>query len=106
MVYKLAIMVLMVWFCHDQLRFIEGDFDAYVKRIQQPYVWGGEPELLMASHVLKWVWVLYFFYCFHYWIVYTCHALADPWCHVDMALHFFITCEQKPKESIHFSINM
>ncbi|KAK9283801.1 hypothetical protein L1049_012055 [Liquidambar formosana] len=33
--------------------FIEGDFDAYVKRIQQPYVWGGEPELLMASHVLK-----------------------------------------------------
>ena len=36
-----------------QLRFIEGDFDAYVKRIQQPYVWGGEPELLMASHVLK-----------------------------------------------------
>ncbi|PRQ56289.1 putative OTU domain-containing protein [Rosa chinensis] len=33
--------------------FIEGDFDAYVKRIQQPYVWGGEPELLMASHVKK-----------------------------------------------------
>lgn len=33
--------------------FIEGDFDAYVKRIQQPYVWGGEPELLMASHYLK-----------------------------------------------------
>ncbi|KAK4793778.1 hypothetical protein SAY86_024213 [Trapa natans] len=33
--------------------FIEGDFDAYVKRIQQPFVWGGEPELLMASHVLK-----------------------------------------------------
>ncbi|XP_065871017.1 uncharacterized protein [Euphorbia lathyris] len=33
--------------------FIEGDFDAYVKRIEQPYVWGGEPELLMASHVLK-----------------------------------------------------
>lgn len=33
--------------------FIEGDFDAYVKRIQKPYVWGGEPELLMASHVLK-----------------------------------------------------
>lgn len=34
-------------------RYIEGDFDAYVKRIQQPFVWGGEPELLMASHVLK-----------------------------------------------------
>ena len=33
--------------------FIEGDFDTYVQRIQQPYVWGGEPELLMASHVLK-----------------------------------------------------
>lgn len=33
--------------------FIEGDFDAYVKRIEKPYVWGGEPELLMASHVLK-----------------------------------------------------
>lgn len=33
--------------------FIEGDFDTYVTRIQQTYVWGGEPELLMASHVLK-----------------------------------------------------
>ncbi|XVE68641.1 hypothetical protein DITRI_Ditri09bG0084900 [Diplodiscus trichospermus] len=33
--------------------FIEGDFDTYVKEIQQPFVWGGEPELLMASHVLK-----------------------------------------------------
>ncbi|KAH1230278.1 OTU domain-containing protein [Glycine max] len=33
--------------------FIEGDFDTYLQRIQQPYVWGGEPELLMASHVLK-----------------------------------------------------
>lgn len=33
--------------------FIDGDFDTYVKRIQQPFVWGGEPELLMASHVLK-----------------------------------------------------
>lgn len=33
--------------------FIEGDFDTYLTRIQQPYVWGGEPELLMASHVLK-----------------------------------------------------
>ncbi|KAA0051795.1 OTU domain-containing protein [Cucumis melo var. makuwa] len=29
------------------------DFDAYVKRIQQPFMWGGEPELLMASHVIK-----------------------------------------------------
>ncbi|CAJ2629447.1 unnamed protein product [Trifolium pratense] len=33
--------------------FIEGDFDTYVTRIQQSFVWGGEPELLMASHVLK-----------------------------------------------------
>ncbi|XP_073021251.1 uncharacterized protein [Primulina eburnea] len=33
--------------------FIEEDFDVYVKRIQQPYVWGGEPELLMSSHVLR-----------------------------------------------------
>ncbi|CAI9780086.1 unnamed protein product [Fraxinus pennsylvanica] len=33
--------------------FIEEDFDEYVKRIKQPYVWGGEPELLMASHVLR-----------------------------------------------------
>lgn len=35
------------------IRFIEEDFDAYVKRIEKPFVWGGEPELLMASHVLK-----------------------------------------------------
>ncbi|KAI7753057.1 hypothetical protein M8C21_016812, partial [Ambrosia artemisiifolia] len=33
--------------------FIEEDFDVYIKRIEKPYVWGGEPELLMASHVLK-----------------------------------------------------
>ncbi|ERN13181.1 hypothetical protein AMTRI_Chr11g93430 [Amborella trichopoda] len=33
--------------------FIEEDFETYVKSIQQPYVWGGEPELLMASHVLQ-----------------------------------------------------
>ncbi|XP_042480052.1 uncharacterized protein LOC122060981 [Macadamia integrifolia] len=33
--------------------FIEGDFDMYVKSIQQPNAWGGEPELLMASHVLR-----------------------------------------------------
>ncbi|GMQ10228.1 hypothetical protein CsSME_00053313 [Camellia sinensis var. sinensis] len=30
-------------------RFIE----AYVEIIRQPYVWGGEPELLMASYVLN-----------------------------------------------------
>lgn len=33
--------------------FIEGDFDLYVTRMQKPCVWGGEPEILMASHVLK-----------------------------------------------------
>ncbi|XP_031489042.1 OVARIAN TUMOR DOMAIN-containing deubiquitinating enzyme 4-like isoform X2 [Nymphaea colorata] len=33
--------------------FIEGDFDSYVSQIRNPHVWGGEPELLMASHVLE-----------------------------------------------------
>ncbi|KAK4432150.1 OVARIAN TUMOR DOMAIN-containing deubiquitinating enzyme 4 [Sesamum alatum] len=33
--------------------FIEGDFDTYVSQIRKPHVWGGEPELLMASHVLQ-----------------------------------------------------
>lgn len=33
--------------------FIEGDFDSYVSQIRKPHVWGGEPELLMASHVLQ-----------------------------------------------------
>ncbi|XP_068659820.1 uncharacterized protein [Aristolochia californica] len=34
-------------------KFIEGDFDEYVKNIQQPQSWGGEPELVVASHVLR-----------------------------------------------------
>lgn len=34
-------------------RFVEGDFDTYVSQIRKPHVWGGEPELFMASHVLK-----------------------------------------------------
>lgn len=34
-------------------RFLEDDFDTYVGRMRQPHVWGGEPELLMSSHVLK-----------------------------------------------------
>ena len=46
-------MLFLVSFLDALLRFIEGDFDTYVERIQRPYVWGGEPELLMASHVLK-----------------------------------------------------
>ncbi|XP_052204142.1 OVARIAN TUMOR DOMAIN-containing deubiquitinating enzyme 4-like isoform X2 [Diospyros lotus] len=33
--------------------FIEGDFDAYVMQMRQPHIWGGEPELLMSSHVLQ-----------------------------------------------------
>lgn len=33
--------------------FIEGDFDQYVERMRQTYVWGGEPELIMLSHVLE-----------------------------------------------------
>ncbi|CAN1747639.1 OVARIAN TUMOR DOMAIN-containing deubiquitinating enzyme 4, partial [Linum perenne] len=33
--------------------FIEEDLDTYIDRMQKPYVWGGEPELLMASHILK-----------------------------------------------------
>ncbi|PRQ44568.1 putative OTU domain-containing protein [Rosa chinensis] len=33
--------------------FVEGDFDTYVSHIRKPHVWGGEPELSMASHVLE-----------------------------------------------------
>ncbi|XAR64419.1 hypothetical protein NMG60_11024746 [Bertholletia excelsa] len=33
--------------------FLEGDFDTYVKQMRQPHMWGGEPELLMSSHVLQ-----------------------------------------------------
>ncbi|KAK7278856.1 hypothetical protein RJT34_23894 [Clitoria ternatea] len=33
--------------------FIEGDFDAYISQIRKPHVWGGEPELFIASHVLQ-----------------------------------------------------
>ncbi|XP_062150173.1 OVARIAN TUMOR DOMAIN-containing deubiquitinating enzyme 4-like isoform X1 [Alnus glutinosa] len=33
--------------------FLEGDFDTYVVQMRQPHIWGGEPELLMASHVLQ-----------------------------------------------------
>lgn len=33
--------------------FIEGNFDSYVSQMRKTHVWGGEPELLMASHVLK-----------------------------------------------------
>ncbi|KAL6539848.1 OVARIAN TUMOR DOMAIN-containing deubiquitinating enzyme 4 [Orobanche hederae] len=33
--------------------FIEGDFETYVSLMRKPHVWGGEPELWMASHVLR-----------------------------------------------------
>ncbi|KAF8780995.1 hypothetical protein HU200_000962 [Digitaria exilis] len=33
--------------------FVEGDFDTYVSQIRKPHVWGGEPELFMASHVFQ-----------------------------------------------------
>ncbi|KAK1306678.1 OTU domain-containing protein [Acorus calamus] len=33
--------------------FVEGDFDSYVEQMRKPHVWGGEPELFMASHVLQ-----------------------------------------------------
>ncbi|GJX73642.1 OTU domain-containing protein-like protein isoform X1 [Tanacetum coccineum] len=33
--------------------FLEGDFEAYVSHMKRSHVWGGEPELLMSSHVLK-----------------------------------------------------
>ncbi|KAI3817475.1 hypothetical protein L1987_11266 [Smallanthus sonchifolius] len=33
--------------------FLEGDFETYVSHMQRSHVWGGEPELLMSSHVLK-----------------------------------------------------
>ncbi|KAK8668091.1 hypothetical protein V6N13_105559 [Hibiscus sabdariffa] len=33
--------------------FLEGDFDDYVVQMRQPHIWGGEPELLMCSHVLQ-----------------------------------------------------
>ncbi|KAK9934418.1 hypothetical protein M0R45_021563 [Rubus argutus] len=33
--------------------FLEDDFDTYVVQMRQPHIWGGEPELLMSSHVLR-----------------------------------------------------
>ncbi|CAM0884156.1 unnamed protein product [Alopecurus aequalis] len=33
--------------------FLEGDFESYVRRMRKPHAWGGEPELLMCSHVLR-----------------------------------------------------
>ncbi|KAL1351335.1 hypothetical protein HN51_015249 [Arachis hypogaea] len=33
--------------------FVEGDFETYVSQIRKPHMWGGEPELFIASHVLQ-----------------------------------------------------
>ncbi|XP_061992533.1 OVARIAN TUMOR DOMAIN-containing deubiquitinating enzyme 4-like isoform X2 [Rosa rugosa] len=33
--------------------FLEDDFERYVVQMRQPHIWGGEPELLMSSHVLQ-----------------------------------------------------
>ncbi|CAO2829701.1 unnamed protein product [Amaranthus hypochondriacus] len=33
--------------------YLEDEFDRYICQMRQKHVWGGEPELLMASHVLK-----------------------------------------------------
>lgn len=32
--------------------FIEGDFEQYCRRMKMPSTWGGEPEILMLTHVL------------------------------------------------------
>ncbi|GMH01510.1 hypothetical protein Nepgr_003349 [Nepenthes gracilis] len=37
----------------DSEWFLEDDFDKYVRKMRQPHIWGGEPELLMSSHVLQ-----------------------------------------------------
>ncbi|KEH41564.1 OTU-like cysteine protease [Medicago truncatula] len=33
--------------------FIEGDFESNISQIRKPHVWGDEPELFIASHVLQ-----------------------------------------------------
>ncbi|XP_027922631.1 OTU domain-containing protein At3g57810-like isoform X1 [Vigna unguiculata] len=33
--------------------FLEGDFETYTVQMRKPHIWGGEPELLMSSHVLQ-----------------------------------------------------
>ncbi|KAI4383602.1 hypothetical protein MLD38_009418 [Melastoma candidum] len=39
--------------------YVEGDFEKYVAEMRKPHVWGGEPELLMCSHVLQMPIVVY-----------------------------------------------
>ncbi|XP_004310203.1 PREDICTED: OTU domain-containing protein At3g57810-like isoform X2 [Fragaria vesca subsp. vesca] len=33
--------------------FLEDDFESYIVQMRKPHIWGGEPELLMSSHVLQ-----------------------------------------------------
>ena len=33
--------------------FLEGDFNTYTVQMRKSQAWGGEPELLMSSHVLQ-----------------------------------------------------
>ena len=33
--------------------FIEGDFDGYCEAMRRPSAWGGEPEILMLTHVIR-----------------------------------------------------
>ncbi|KAI3885303.1 hypothetical protein MKW98_002695 [Papaver atlanticum] len=33
--------------------FLEVDFDIYAMQMRQSHIWGGEPELIMSSHVLQ-----------------------------------------------------
>ena len=33
--------------------FVEGNFDRYCQAMRQPRTWGGEPEILMLTHVLR-----------------------------------------------------
>ena len=75
------------WFGYCFYRFIEGDFDTYLTRIQQPYVWGGEPELLMASHVLKWVWESFFVNSDHFSYIYQASKPMSSSSMVNKTLH-------------------
>ena len=33
--------------------FTDGEFDAYCADMRRPNAWGGEPEILMLTHVVK-----------------------------------------------------
>lgn len=60
-------------------RFIEGDFEEYVRNIEQPYSWGGEPELLMAAHVLQWVPSYFFLSIYTHLLLLDFIFLTEAW---------------------------